>query len=125
MTEKLPSSESTNRPASESTNRPASQPTEQSKVVRADRTTAAEKRPVAERAKETANAGYRIVRWIVLIVLVVIATVFIIRNFERVKVDWVFGTTTIPLAVVMISFLGIGIVIGWLIHWFSIRSQRR
>ncbi|MEZ4532009.1 MAG: hypothetical protein R2855_13455 [Thermomicrobiales bacterium] len=30
------------------------------------------------------------VRWIVLIVLVVTATVFIIRNFERVEIDWVF-----------------------------------
>ena len=28
-------------------------------------------------------------------------------------------------ALVMIGFLLIGIVIGWLIHWFSIRAQRR
>ena len=76
------------------------------------------------RAKETANAGYRVIRWIVLIVLVVVATVFIIRNFEKVQIDWVFRTSEVPLSLVMIAFL-IGVVIGWLIHWFSMRAQRR
>jgi uncharacterized integral membrane protein len=84
-----------------------------------------EKRPVSERARETANTGYRVIRWIVLIVLVVIATVFIISNFERVEVDWVFRTSTMPLAIVMLGFLLIGLVIGWLIHWASSRAQRR
>lgn len=94
-------------------------------VVYVERKPEPEKRPVSVRAKETANAGYRVVRWIVLIVLVVIATVFIIRNFARVKIDWVFGTTNVPLSLIMIIFLAIGLVIGWLIHWFSIRAQRR
>ena len=84
-----------------------------------------DKRPVSVRAKETANAGYRVVRWIVLIILVVVATVFIIRNFERVEVDWVFRTSSVPLSLVMLGFLLIGLVIGWLIHWFSSRAQRR
>lgn len=82
------------------------------------------KKPVGERAKDTASAGYRIVRWIVLISLVAIATIFIIRNFERVEVDWVFGTTRMPMAAVMLSFLLIGLVIGWLVHWFSRRRRR-
>jgi uncharacterized integral membrane protein len=57
--------------------------------------------------------------------LVVVATVFIIRNFERVEIDWVFRTSSVPLSLIMIAFLAIGLVIGWLIHWFSIRAQRR
>lgn len=86
---------------------------------------APEKRPVSVRAKETANTGYRIVRWIVMIILVVTATIFIIRNFERVEVDWVFRTSSVPLAMIMLGFLLIGLVLGWLIHWFSSRAQRR
>jgi uncharacterized integral membrane protein len=98
---------------------------QQSPVVPAERKPAPDKRPVSVRATETANAGYRVIRWIVLIVLVVIATVFIISNFERVQIDWVFRTSEVPLSLVMIVFLAIGLVIGWLIHWFSMRAQRR
>lgn len=83
-----------------------------------------EKRPVSVRAKETATTGYRAVRWIVLIVLLVTAAVFIIRNFERVEVDWVFGQSSIPLAAIMLGFLLAGLAIGWLAHWFSRRSRR-
>lgn len=105
---------------------PVDQPTSyQPQIVPAGGSPEPDKRPVSVRAKETANAGYRIVRWIVLIVLVVIATVFIIRNFDRVKVDWVFGTISVPLSLVMLGFLLIGLVIGWLIHWVSSRARRR
>lgn len=83
------------------------------------------KPPVKDRAMQTVGTGYRAVRWIALLVLVVIATIFIVRNFEKVQVNWVFRTSEVPLALVMIAFLLIGIAIGWLIHWFSIRSQRR
>lgn len=108
-----------------SENQSNDQSTNQPKVVYVERAADPEKRPVSVRAKETANAGYRVVRWIVLIVLVVIATLFIIRNLERVPVNWVFRTTETPLALVMIVFLLLGIGIGWLIHWFSVRAQRR
>ncbi|MCA9859445.1 MAG: LapA family protein [Thermomicrobiales bacterium] len=84
-----------------------------------------DKRPVAVRAKETANTGYRAIRWIVLIVLVVVATLFIARNFEHVEVDWVIRTSEMRLSLVMLGFLLTGVVIGWLIHWFSARAQRR
>ncbi len=105
---------------------PAEQPKgSQSPVVYVERKPEPEKRPVSVRAKETANAGYRVIRWIVLIILVVIATIFIVRNFERVEVDWVFRTSSVPLSLVMLGFLLIGLLIGWLIHWFSSRSQRR
>lgn len=105
---------------------PAEQPNgNQSQVVAVERKPEPDKRPVSVRAKETANAGYRIARWVVLIILVVIATVFIIRNFERVEVDWVFRSSSVPLALVMLGFLLIGLTIGWLIHWFSSRAQRR
>jgi len=105
---------------------PVDQPkSSQPPVLYVERKPEPDKRPVSVRAKETANAGYRIVRWIVLVILVVVATVFIIRNFERVEVDWVFGTFSVPLSLVMLAFLVIGLVIGWLIHWFSSRSQRR
>lgn len=110
MTDKPPADQTT-------TNKP--------QVVYVERKSEPEKRPVSVRAKETANAGYRVVRWVLLIVLVVIATLFIIRNFERVQVDWVFRTTETPLALVMIVFLLLGLAIGWLIHWFSVRAQRR
>jgi uncharacterized integral membrane protein len=98
---------------------------EQPQIVPVARQPEPDKRPVSVRAKETVNTGYRVIRWIVLIVLVVIATVFIISNFEKVKVDWVFRTSEVPLSLIMIVFLAIGLVIGWLIHWFSIRAQRR
>jgi uncharacterized integral membrane protein len=105
---------------------PAEQPNgNQSQVVAVERKPEPDKRPVSVRAKETANTGYRIARWVVLIILVVIATVFIIRNFERVEVDWVLGSSSVPLSVVMLGFLLIGLTIGWLIHWFSSRAQRR
>lgn len=94
-------------------------------VVYVERKPEPDKRPVSVRAKETANTGYRIIRWIVLIILVVIATLFILRNFERVEVDWVFGTFSVPLSLVMLGFLLAGLAIGWLIHWFSSRAQRR
>jgi uncharacterized integral membrane protein len=105
---------------------PAEQPKSQPPpVVYVERKPEPDKRPVSVRAKETANTGYRIVRWIVLLVLVVLATIFIISNFEEVQVDWVFRTSEVPLALVMIGFLLIGLLIGWLIHWFSMRAQRR
>ena len=105
---------------------PAEQPQEkQSPVVYVERKPEPDKRPVSVRAKETANAGYRVIRWVVLIILVVVATIFIISNFERVEVDWVFRTSSVPLSLVMLGFLLIGLVIGWLIHWFSSRAQRR
>lgn len=97
----------------------------QQQVVYVERKPEPDKRPVSVRAKETANAGYRVVRWIVLLVLIVIAVVFIISNFERVQVDWVFRTSAVPLSLIMVIFLAIGLVIGWLIHWFSMRAQRR
>jgi uncharacterized integral membrane protein len=104
---------------------PPSEPRQQQPAVPDARNAAPEKRPVSVRAKETANAGYRVIRWIVLIVLVVVATVFIISNFEKVQIDWVFRTSEVPLSLVMIAFLLIGVAIGWLIHWFSMRAQRR
>ncbi len=105
---------------------PVDQPTSYSpQIVPAGGSPEPDKRPVSVRAKETANTGYRIVRWIVLIILLVIATVFIIRNFDRVEVDWVFGTFSVPLSLVMLGFLLIGLAIGWLIHWFSNRARRR
>jgi uncharacterized integral membrane protein len=105
---------------------PGEQPTSyQPQIVPGGSSPGPDKRPVSVRAKETANAGYRIVRWIVLIILLVIAAVFIVRNFDSVPVDWVFGTTSVPLSLVMLGFLLAGLVIGWLIHWFSIRAQRR
>ncbi len=108
---------------------PPSEPREprpqQQPAVPDTRNPAPDKRPVSVRAKETANTGYRVIRWIVLIVLVVVATVFIISNFEKVQIDWVFRTSEVPLSLVMIAFLLIGVAIGWLIHWFSMRAQRR
>jgi uncharacterized integral membrane protein len=105
---------------------PADQPKSQTPpVVYVERKPEPDKRPVSARARETANTGYRIARWIVLLVLVVIAASFIISNFEKVQIDWIFRTSEVPLALVMIGFLLIGIVIGWLIHWFSIRSRQR
>jgi len=108
------------------TDQPPSEPRQQQQqAVSVAHTPDPDKRPVSVRAKETANAGYRVIRWIVLIVLVVVATVFIISNFEKVQIDWVFRTSEVPLSLVMIAFLLIGVVIGWLIHWFSMRAQRR
>ncbi len=84
-----------------------------------------EKRPVSVRAKETANTGYLAIRWIVMLVLVVIALTFVFRNFEYVQIDWVFRTSEVRLSIIMIAFLAIGFVIGWLVHWSSARARRQ
>ncbi len=105
---------------------PSNEPNnQQPQVVSVERKPAVDKRPVSVRAKETANTGYRAARWIVLLVLVVIATIFIIRNFNDVQVDWVFRTSNVPLSMIMIIFLLFGLAIGWLTHWFTTRPSRR
>lgn len=108
-------------PPGESYNPPQPEPP----VVPVERKPPIEKRPVSVRARETANTGYQAVRWIVLLVLLATAAIFIIRNFERVPVDWVFRASEIPLSVIMIIFLIIGFLVGWLAHWFSDRPRRR
>lgn len=84
----------------------------------------AQKAPMHVRAKETANTGYLALRWAVILILAVVALAFIVRNFEDVEVDWVFGKTTAPLSAIMIAFLAIGFVIGWLVHWAAHRNRR-
>jgi len=105
---------------------PTGEPNEpQPRVVYVERQPEPAKRPVSVRAKETANTGYLAIRWIVILVLAVIALAFVVRNFEYVQIDWVFRTSNVRLSIIMIAFLAIGFVIGWLVHWSSARARRQ
>ena len=84
-----------------------------------------EQRRIRRLRRQRAMNTFEAAVMIVLIVLVVVATLFIARNFEHVEVDWVIRTSEMRLSLVMLGFLLTGVVIGWLIHWFSARAQRR
>jgi uncharacterized integral membrane protein len=57
-----------------------------------------------------------------LVVLAVIATVFAVLNLDSVKVDWILGSGSAPLIVVIVISLLIGVVFT---HFAERRAGRR
>ena len=64
----------------------------------------------------------RLALWALLVVLV---TVFAVLNTGSVEVDWVFGTFSTPLIVLIVVCLGLGLAIGLLSARLSERRRRR
>jgi uncharacterized integral membrane protein len=77
----------------------------------------------SEKAQETARNVYRIIRLVIMAALGAIVALFVIRNWEDVSFDYVFGDTTLPLALIMLLFTVIGIILGMLIYWFTFRHR--
>jgi len=78
-----------------------------------------------QKAQETAANAYRLGRLILLILLGFVIALFVFRNWDDVSLDYVFGSTDIPLALVMLIFTAVGILIGGLIYWFLARQKRK
>lgn len=78
-----------------------------------------------QKAQETAVNAYRIARMVVLIVLGFMIALFVVRNWNEVEFDYVFGDANLPLAVVMLLFTAIGIVVGMLVLWFLSRRTAK
>ena len=78
---------------------------------------------VTQKAQDTVVNVYRILRMIVLIVLGFIVALFVVRNWNDVDFDYVFGDASLPLAVIMLIFTGIGILLGMLLYWFTFRKD--
>jgi uncharacterized integral membrane protein len=67
------------------------------------------------RRRERARTG-------LLLVLAIIATVFAVLNLDSVKVDWILGSGSAPLIVVIVISLLIGVVFT---HFAERRAGRR
>ena len=48
------------------------------------------------------------------IVLTVLITLFAVLNFNKVRVHWIFGTSTAPLTIVIVISLLVGIVLTYI-----------
>ncbi len=72
--------------------------------------------PQAKRSRrENARAA-------VLVVLAVLITLFAVLNVKQVEVNWIFGTTSTPLIVVIVASLLVGIL---LTHFAEMRNRRK
>lgn len=78
------------------------------------------------RAQPSQPAGRRsrreIARTVALVVLAVLITLFAVLNTEKVKVDWIFGSSRAPLIVVIVVSLLVGILIA---HFAEQRTRRK
>jgi uncharacterized integral membrane protein len=79
-------------------------------------------RTFTEKAHETASNTYRILRLVVFAAVAVIATLFVLRNWNDVNVDFVFGDVDVPLALVMIGGVVVGAVLALLGRWLWFRD---
>ncbi|MGO9247881.1 MAG: lipopolysaccharide assembly protein LapA domain-containing protein [Solirubrobacteraceae bacterium] len=57
-----------------------------------------------------------------LVLLAVLMTLFAVLNTDKVKVHWIFGTSEMPLIIVIVISLLVGIVLTYLVER---RSSRR
>ncbi|MEZ4499324.1 MAG: lipopolysaccharide assembly protein LapA domain-containing protein [Thermomicrobiales bacterium] len=82
-------------------------------------------RATAQKAQETALNAYRVARMVLLVLIGFVLALFVFRNWEDVPFDYVFGSASLPLAVVMLLFTGLGLVLGMLLYWFLARRTPR
>jgi uncharacterized integral membrane protein len=61
-------------------------------------------------------------RAVALVLLAVLITLFAVLNVKDVRVDWIFGTVSTPLIVVIVVSLLVGILLG---HFSAVRMRRR
>ena len=57
-----------------------------------------------------------------LVLLAVLMTLFAVLNVKKVEVNWIFGTTSTPLIVVIVASLVVGIL---LTHFAEMRNRRK
>lgn len=60
----------------------------------------------------------RTVKWVVLLVVAIVALVFILKNDGSVDLDYIFGTVDIPLIWGLLAALLLGFIAGWLTSSF-------
>lgn len=75
------------------------------------------------RVQHTAKRGYEIGKIIVLAALAVVATLFVLRNWDDITLDYVFNDVELPLALVMIGAGLLGAAIGLLVYWLTFRDS--
>ena len=83
------------------------------------------KKSVAEKAQETVSNVFHLLRILVMALLGAILGIFVVRNWNDVEFDFVFGDASMPLAFVMLIFTGIGILIGMVLSWTLRRRAGR
>jgi uncharacterized integral membrane protein len=62
-----------------------------------------------------------VARTVVWVVLAVLITLFAVLNLESVKVDWIFGSSSVPLIIVIVISFLVGVV---LTHIAERRSRK-
>jgi uncharacterized integral membrane protein len=87
--------------------------------------TAEPKKGFAQRTQETASNVARVLRILVLALIGAILGIFVVRNWNDVEFDFVFGDVEMPLAFMLLIFLGIGILIGMVLYWYLRRKAGR
>jgi uncharacterized integral membrane protein len=88
-------------------------------------TPAEPKKGFAQRTQETASSVARLLRILVLALLGAVLGIFVLRNWNDVEFDFVFGDVEMPLAFMLLIFLGIGILIGMALYWYLRRKAGR
>ena len=66
---------------------------------------------------ETVGRWARIIRFVLIVVLTFLVALFVLRNFDDVRIDYVFGDTGVPLAVIILLSVAVGMVLGPLLYW--------
>ena len=88
-------------------------------------TPAEPKKSVSARAQETVSNVVQVGRILILALLGAILGIFVVRNWNDVEFDFVFGDVEMPLAFMLLIFLGIGILIGMVLYWYLRRKAGR
>ena len=65
------------------------------------------------------------VKTIVFIVIAILIVIFTIQNTQVVDIQFFLWKTTISRALMLLSTLFIGIILGWLITWMGYSRRRR
>lgn len=68
------------------------------------------------------HSGRELVRLGVVVVLAVLITLFAVLNTGSVQVDWIFGSSSAPLIIVIVISLLVGVVATHLVEW---RARKR
>ena len=62
---------------------------------------------------------------IISIILACFALIFIIQNFAVIDIRFLFWTLPISSALLMFSLFLIGLILGWLLHSYSIHHSKK
>ena len=68
--------------------------------------------------REQNRDNARTVKWVSLLVVAIIATIFVVKNSQSVTVSYIFDTFDIPLVWALLAALALGFAAGWLTKSF-------